>query len=391
MARAFTLVEMMVVLTISLMLMTMIVPIFKVSTKTVQVIERKLAVYEAARNLLDVVESDIQLAVTNERGGHFSLKRVSWTDTDTFTPVSATPALIPGVTDAASLAYKQSRRFSDALNYVRLDGGGTGGIGPAGPSQFTGGKPFPLSYPAGKLYYPECWRASLRSTLLYQHQVSAGDYETAMSAPGDRWTRNEQLADVSQIELAFIFLSMGDQFTGSGGSVTQHWDPVPDILGPGKEVRTPNGYTGNFGNMRQRRLGQMKVMDLALSYWDDTVKQFKELPDNTVVYFWPPPKCVRATVTVCDIEKRQTVTLCRIMQIPIGLGAGGVNDAALDTAYYTPAPGNTTPAIYNRTKYMPSLPAAFNGDQSWPGASDWSKNSETKTILRDGVKPYQWP
>jgi hypothetical protein len=241
------------------------------------------------------------------------------------------------------------------------------------------------------MYYPECWRASLRSTLLYQHQVSAGDYETDATASASRWTRPEQLADVSQIELAFVFLSMGDQYNGPGGGTVTHFDQVPDVLGPGREVRTPNYYTGNFGNMRQRRLGQMKIMDLALSYWDDTVKQFKDLPDNTAVYFWPPPKCIRATITVCDFEKRVTLTLSRVIQIPLGTGPGGVNTAALDTAYYTPAAGNNTPAIYNRTKYMPLLPAAFNGDQSWPGANDFSKNSETKTILHDGVKPYLWP
>lgn len=100
--RAFTLVEMMVVLTVSLLMMTMIVPIFKVSTRTVQTVERKLAVYEAARNIIEIIESDVQLAMSNEKGDHFSIKHVSWLDTDPFTPPSPTPPLTPGVSDTSS-------------------------------------------------------------------------------------------------------------------------------------------------------------------------------------------------------------------------------------------------------------------------------------------------
>src|SRR5476649_1096975 len=102
-ARAFTLVEMMVVLTVSLLLMTMIVPIFRLSTKTVQVVERKLAVYESARNVLDLVESELQLAISNEKGEHFSIKHVSWIDTDTFTPPFVGPVVMPGTTDPGNI------------------------------------------------------------------------------------------------------------------------------------------------------------------------------------------------------------------------------------------------------------------------------------------------
>ncbi len=389
--RGFTLVEMMVVLTVSLLLMTMIAPIFRLSTRTVQVVERKLAVYEAARNVLDLIESELKLSVANERGGRWSLKRTSWLDTDTFTPVSPTPPLTPGITDTASLAYAQSRRFSDALDYVRLEGGGAGGAGANLYTQFPGGKSFPLQYPCGLIAYPEAWRASMRSTLIYQHKIESADYESDNA--GNRWNRPGQLADVSQVEMAFVFYSVGDQFRGSGGNIITHYDAIPDALGPGKEARMPDYYKGDVGDNRQRRLGQFKVLDLAVSYWDDTARQFTDVPDNDVVYFWPMPKAVRVTITVCDRDKRSTVTLCRLIHLPTGTGPGGVKSDAQDTAYYTAALGSYTPAIYNRTKYMPKLPASFQGDNSFanPSSNDMSRNSETTTILYDGVKPYNWP
>jgi hypothetical protein len=36
----------------------------------------------------------------------------------------------------------------------------------------------------------------------------------------------------------------------------------------------------------------------------DTLVPFTDLPDNTVVYFFPMPKSVRITITVCDPDKR---------------------------------------------------------------------------------------
>ena len=394
--RGFTLVEMMVVLTVSLLLMTMIVPIFRVTTRTVQTVERKLAVYEAARNIIEIIESDVQLAMTNERGEHFSLKHVSWLDTDPFTPVSPSPALDPGVSDTNNLAFHQSRRFTDALDYIRVEGNGVRG----GPTQFPGGKAFPMAYPDHNLAYPEVWKCSLRSTLLYQHPIAyaASDYQT--DAVGQRWNRNEQVADVSQIEAAIVFYAAFDQPKWYAGTLNyaQHYDQVPQFMGPGREIRVPISLdaVGDQGGVVQRRLGGLKLMDLQISYWDDSPsagggKQFKDLPDNTVVYFWPAPKAIRITITVCDSEKRDQVTLCRVVQIPLGCGNGAVNTAAMDKAYYSAAIGNNSPAIFNRTKYLPQLPAAFNGNSSADGGSDYSLSSENSTILSDGVKPVNWP
>jgi prepilin-type N-terminal cleavage/methylation domain-containing protein len=385
--RAFTLVEMMVVLTVSLLLMTMIAPIFKVSTKTVQVIERKLAVYEAARNILELIEADVQLAVTNERGGHWSLKHVSWMDNDPFTATSPTPPLNPGNTDPQNSAYKQSRRFSDSLGYIRLDGNGM----PDNPSRIVGGKIFPLTYPGFDVSYPECWKASMRTTLLYQHPTEgySSDYEKDNS--DERWNHAEQLNDIGVIELAFIFYSAADQWRmTSPGNLLAHFDPVPDRFGPGKEIKVPRHFQTSVGATAQRRLAGMKIMDLSVSVWDDSPaagggKQFKDMPDNTVVYFWPPPKAIRVTITVCDREKRDLLTLCRVIQIPLGAGNGVVDTAAMDSDYYAPA-------IFNRTKHLPKLPVYFNGDPSWRYENDeGTSTSETKELTSDGVKPLNFP
>ncbi len=400
--RAFTLVEMMVVLTVSLLLMTMIVPVFRLSTKTVQVVERKLAVYESARNILDLVESELQLAITNEKGEHFSIKHVSWMDTDPFTPPFTGPVILPGTMDTGNIAYKHDRRISDAVNYLRLEGHGTNSNYVPSMRQFPGGKFFPLSYPILEATFPEAWKCSMRSTLLYQHDFELGE-EADSDAGQKRWSRSEQLGDVGQVELAFIFETVANQWEGIQAAKTMY-DQTANYLGPGREIKVPHlvGGSGGPGQLefqRQRRGGQVKIMDLAVSYWDDTQKKYMDLPENTVIYFFPMPKAVRTTITVCDVDKRTTLTLSRIVHLPCGSGDGNalLNPGVVaDTAYFTDLkqPNNTMHAVYNRTKYLPSLPNAFNGDGSrgdLTTTSDFSSATENSIITQDGVKPYQWP
>jgi prepilin-type N-terminal cleavage/methylation domain-containing protein len=89
--RGFTLLEMMTVLAIALILMMMMVEVFKVSTHTVQIVERKLAVYEAARGLLDEVEDNVRRTGYNERGELFAIKSMSFTDNDPVTVSNPDP------------------------------------------------------------------------------------------------------------------------------------------------------------------------------------------------------------------------------------------------------------------------------------------------------------
>ena len=401
--RAFTLVEMMVVLLVSLTLMTMIVPIFKVSTHTVQVIERRLAVYEAARSQLDLIEAEMRLAITNERGDHWSLKHISWLDNDPFTPVSPTPPLMPGVTDPTNQAYHQSRRVSDGVNYLRQEGNGVNSNWIPMLKQFPGGKFFPLATPVMEHDFPEAWKCTMRSTLLYQYDLEWYQ-DNSTDTNQNRWNRPEQLGDVSQTEMTFVFCCISDQWRARGNAGAaggdRHFDQIPNLLGPGREIKVPPGMAGDIGFQVQRRLGQIKLMDLAVSWWDDTPaagggKKWKELPDNTAVYFFPMPKAIRTTITVCDVDKRDMITLCRIINLPCGSGDGNVKMDAMDQAYFSdkPQPNATIQAVYNRTKYMPQLPSAFNGDgiTGWPNSWQTQNCSENSIITNDGVKPINWP
>jgi prepilin-type N-terminal cleavage/methylation domain-containing protein len=370
-ALGFTLIEMMVVISIALIMMLLIVPIFQVTTKTVQTVERKLAVYEAARNILDMVEADVKLAVANERGGHFSMKSLAWEDNDPFTPAGTTKH------------YFESRRDADAINYVKTEPAGFAGND---KSPFAGSKSFPLGYPHLSVDNPEGWKTTIRSTLAYQtgREWFSGDYE--FSDTGERWNRAEQLADVGMIETGFIFYAIRDQwryFNNTVVNTTEHWDDVPDFLGPGKEIKVPPGYAGDQGHSAQRRYVGIRLLDIDFAYWDDVAKEFKDPPDNTAIYFWPAPKAVRVTITVCDREKRTRLTLRRVIQVPTGLGDGVVTHSA---------PGDSTydsPGAYNRTKYLPNLPAVYNGNGTTPWGSDFSTNTEKKMLQTP--KPINWP
>jgi prepilin-type N-terminal cleavage/methylation domain-containing protein len=368
--RGFTLIEMMVVISIAMIMMLLIVPIFTLTTRTVQTVERKLAVYEAARNILDMVEADLKLAVANERGGHFSMKSLAWEDTDTFTPVGPKP-------------YFESRRDADAINYVKVE---PAGFTSNDKSPFAGSKSFPLAYPHLSVDNPEAWKTTIRSTLAYQtgREWYSADFE--FSDSGERWNRTEQLADVNTIETGFIFYAVRDQwryYNDGTQYTTQHWDEVPDFLGPGKEIKCPPGYAGDQGHSAQRRYVGIRLLDMDFAYWDDVAKEFKDPPDNTAIYFWPAPKAVRVTITVCDRDKRSRLTLRRVVQIPTGLGSGEVTHGAPGDSSYD------APGAYNRTKYLPNLPAVYNGDGTTPWGSDRSTATETK--LLQTPKPINWP
>lgn len=123
----FTIIEMMVVLAICVSLMLLIVPIFRVSTGTVRNVEEKLAAYEAARNILDVMEQEIKQSMMNERGEHFSIKSVPYKDTDPFTPDQTGSAATMDTTK-----YTYSRREACTLNLMRPQPGAQFSTAPTG-------------------------------------------------------------------------------------------------------------------------------------------------------------------------------------------------------------------------------------------------------------------
>lgn len=410
----FTLLEMMVVVSISLAMMILMVPIFQTTTSAVKQVERKLALYEAGRNILDIVEAEVRLAVTNERGGRFSIKSVAWDDNDPYANGRGTPpgAMAPDPTwnistsqpadgDAAREGYRQSRREADSLDYVRLEPAGFQLSYATATLPFPGAKYFPLAYPTRSNDWPEGWRASLRTSLTYQtaREWYSSDYEFS-SATQERWTRGEQLADVGTIEASFVFLALTHEWrywNNGSAYVTHHFTETHDMLQPGLETRVVPGYSGDQGSQWMRRIQGIRLIDLDFAYWDEklpgpggsTVGRFLNPPDNGVIYFWPAPKAIRVTISVMDRDKRGILTLCRVVHVPVGMGDGHCEDGyKIDTAY--DEPNDQFNRIKNMAKCtrMYGMNYVYNGMPTTPWSSD-RQLTEAKMLTTYKV-PLNW-
>lgn len=407
-ASGFTLLEMMVVVSVSLAMMVIIVPIFQTTTSAVKQVERKLSLYEAARNILDILESEVKLAVTNERGGHFSIKSVAYADADAKTPAGTTApdpqwdSSVPKATDldVDRWGYRQSRREADSLNYARLEPAGFSLSYQTAYLPFPGSKSFPLAYPTRSNENPEGWKGSLRTSLMYQTEREwySSDYEFSESTQ-NRWNRSEQLADVGVIEASFTYLALTHEwrYWNAPPYSTHHYTEIFDHLQPGLEVRVPPGYSGDQGSQWMRRIQGIRIIDLDFAYWDEknpdsvfgTKGRFLNPPDNGAIYFWPAPKAVRVTISVMDREKRGMLTLCRVVHIPIGMGEGHCTDGfATDTAYDVPPIFNRIKSMVN-TVNMYGQPYVYVGTATSPWGSD-RRITESK-LLTPYQKPINWP
>jgi len=297
--RGFTLLEMMVVVAISLLLIALLVPIFQLTTRTVRTVEVKLAVYEAARNILDVLDAQLRLAMCTERGEHFSIKGGAFQDTDPFTPLG-------------SAKYKESRREAGSVHLTRLDCSGA-----------CGSMNNDMWYAGSQATFYDAWLFSIRSNLQYQ---------SVWDVP----TRAQKLQDVSLIGTrAFAFLRVAQ---------------AANFLAAGHEAGAPYWVA----TQSTAGISGVSLMDLDFAYWDAAAGTFEHVPDNSAVYFAPLPRAVRTTITVCDKEKRSRTTFCRITQLPCGSGDGVVTDAQ-DVDYAAPSP-----SPFNRTKKLSILnPGAY--------------------------------
>jgi prepilin-type N-terminal cleavage/methylation domain-containing protein len=307
-ARGFTLIEMMVALSICLAIMVIVVPIFQVTTRTVESVERRLAVYEAARNILDCIEIELRQAMTNERGETFCLKGLSFPDNDPFTP--------PGTE-----RFYQSRRESHSVHFLRW-----------------GAQPhddYSVSEIGGGYQFPRIWTGH-SSTDLYHGAIVP---DTVGVTPAKR---KYSMDDVSLIELPISFNGRGggeNRWKEPDGTwKSKCWNEAVNCMSPGSEINAPRGSTGGAGIM------SVKILDFACAYWDDAEGKFKYPDDDTAIYFSPMPRAVRVTITVADPKKRSRITLSRIIQLLCGIGAGTVENPA------SPDPKYLSPSVYNRVK-----------------------------------------
>lgn len=342
--RGFTILEMMVVISIALAIMLLVVPIFQVSTRTVRNVEEKLAAYEAARNILDIFEQEIRQAMSNERGEHFSIKSTSWNDTDAFTP--ATPV-------GNTKLYAYSRREADGVQIVKPQPGSYGATFGSSSNRGTlvnSSLTHPFNYPTQFLFKPnthESWYGSMRSTLLYPlPDIEYGD------TPPDRAA---MLNDVSLIETSIQYYARTNDLSyptpPSGGLIIWPNEPANRYT-PGNEIKNQAIWNNWINDYSRMQVTGINLMDFDVAWWDESARKFRELQSewtgaNSVVYFAPAPKTLRITITVCDRAKRKRITLCRLVQVPTGMGKGRVENigGAQDSDALQPSP-------YNRSKNL---------------------------------------
>jgi len=340
--RGFTVVEMMVVVSICLTLMMLVLPLFQVTTRTVQNVEKKLSAYEAARNILDLFEQEVRQGMTNERGEHFSIKAKAFADTDPFTPDEDGDPLTLDTT-----RYYFSRRQADCINTIKPQPGSFF-VNNAAPWQRTalvdGSVVHPFNYPTQFLFKPdthEAWFSSIRSSLLYQ--VPENNMSQLVRYSEATKTRAQLLADVGLVETAMIFQARNNEpdLTPSG---TLDWpSEPPNRFMAGNELKQQIRFQDWIDDYTRKQISGINILDLAVAFWDDKDAKFYDMRDDCIVYFAPPPRAVRFTITVCDTQKRKRVTMQRVVQIPVGTGDGVVVnrlDPITDGDYLLPAPHN---------------------------------------------------
>jgi prepilin-type N-terminal cleavage/methylation domain-containing protein len=356
--RGFTLLEMMIVVLISLLIMAVIVPIFKLTTHTVQAVERKLAIYESARNILDNLAYELKQSVANERGGLFCIKKYRFMDKDPFTPPQ---------TNLKNRFY-ESRREADAVFFTLHQ---AGGFRFNKGTSMAGSMSFPMAYPQWNMMYPEGWRASFRSSLFTR--VDGGGGISATDGDYDSGYYSAQDSDVSLIEFSGCYESLSNVvklWQEGPPAYTQHvhhYDPqFFDDLSPGRELMRPYQSIGTaMGNQKFRKVSTTRCMDIEFAWWDDTKKAFTILPDYEyaeAIYFAPIPKAVRVTITVCDPNRRGRVTLSRVVSLPSGTGYGAIYRNASskgDRDFLNKSDSDFTPAPYNRVKNLGALEPTY--------------------------------
>jgi hypothetical protein len=203
--------------------------------------------------------------------------------------------------------------------------------------------------------HPGAYKASLRSTLAYpkRDDYDASGYIMSGNTPRPvGQLRQDMLNDTARIELMNYLVSTNHETIEIFNNALPNWNPhltpkdqIHQFFAPGNEPKYTVPVTGDVARKNQARMSGIRIMDLDIAYWDEDAKKFRDPPDNSVIYFSPPPKAVRVTITVCDAERRSTVTLCRVIHLAVGSNAaGGISQKQWikpdDGDYTVPVPCN---------------------------------------------------
>jgi len=305
--EGFTMVELLVAVSLSVLLVCVLTMAFQVATSTVETVQRKLDIYEAARGVLQVMAMAIQPAALNQRGEYFIVKSVAYEDNDDRTPADDEWAFmqlvarrdIPDGPPMDVTKYDFSRRECDCLAYVQSTIGRSDGGGATMP--YAAHSPYSSGYKLERFAH----------SALFRDQVNLG---RAM----------EDVVSLEVLPYGYYFNMPYETLYGA------------DINGDGKEepytyqyyeceefeMRPGRDYTGTSVNARQGRgRANVRTMDFNVSFWHEGLSSFIDPPDYTVVALSPMPKAIKLTVNIWDYDGRDHETFSRIVWLPGGLGA----------------------------------------------------------------------
>ena len=415
--RGFTLVEMMISVSICLGMMLVVTGVFKVCTGTVRSVERRLAVYEAARGILDTMDIELGRAYQNEKGEQFSIRNVVFDEASTsyknqqgqgsskswdYNILSS----VPYVTSGPIARYFQDMRLADSIHYVRWgaqpneDNSNPASvyprayyfpIVPTGNTNTWGGGTGSAGFYAGATYstlqvLPSYWNSTINSQV-YTH-------------------RTDMMANPARIQICTQYAGRtggsGPQYNTTNGYVSgcSAGNEPSNFGAPGHEIFAPRGPSGGTGLGSSSMLGfndptapvgtlgfsnltSVSVLDFGIAYWQDGVPtgSFVYPTNNTAIYFAPPPKAICVTIQVCDRNKQSRICLTRIVQIKTGNSPANANFAA---GLATTAPADVyyyDPARYNRMKQLGPTESCVN---SWIYAD--SPQPPTNNVPNDGFQ-----
>ena len=395
--EGFTIIEMLVAVGLSILLIGVVTMAFQVAARTIEVVQRKLDIYEAARGVMQEMSMAIKPAALNFRGEYFIIKSVAWQDKDPRTPEDATKVgdqLFPKmevlvVPQMDATRYDASRRECDCLSYIQSTIGRSDGGGATMP--YAAASPYSSGYKLERFHHNALFRSSwdlntnclddvLGMNIKPFGMYANMPYETLYGADTDGDGKDE----------AFTY---------------QYFECEEFELRPGRD------YSGTSVNARSGRgRADIASMDFNVSFWHDGVRRFIDPPDYTMVAISPLPRAIKIAVSIWDYDGRDYETFCRIIWLPAGVGGtqphGGADVPsygpgavpwleATDPASLTYADADVDWAAPSAVRGRPDDPgstrsAYFNRYKQVVGAVDWDYATNWNLVNYYGNKPSTW-
>ena len=356
----FTMVELLVAVSLSVLLVTVVTMAFQVSANTIKTVQRKLDIYEAARGHMHNFALAFKPAGLTLAGDHFIIKSCAWQDDD-----PDTPAMLPAEQTGAQLfarstapdatkpmdtiKYERSRREADFLGFTQstLVGDSKGSDIP-----YAGQTPGSLGFKSERFSH------SLLS-------VQTDDNMT-LDPPFADGILNVQRMYIEAHGKYFIPVR-SDQHDASWNYFHRYSQLEEFEWRPGREFGgVSEGYDRYRGVERYR--ADVYAMDFNVSFWHDRVRKYIDPPDFTMIAIAPIPSSIKCTVTVWDFDGKDYETFSRLIWLPAGVGGVRVTNGAIDLTHEYVGPG-TQPWVPPIDPNDPATPVTYsNCDDDWTDA-----------------------